>query len=125
LHSDDSIGSIEAGKKADMILIDLRKPHLTPIGKRVVSHLVWSAYASDVDSVIIDGKLVMEHRHLKTLDESDIVDKANKLSEGILKRLELKKNQSGLGSSEVDGRGHIQDRRIDHRQRRCRPTGCN
>ena len=87
LALDDSIGSIEAGKKADMILIDLRKPHLTPVGKRLVSHLVWSAYASDVDSVIIDGKLVMEHRHLKTLDESDIVDKANKLSEGILKRL--------------------------------------
>ncbi|MEM3452577.1 MAG: amidohydrolase family protein, partial [Candidatus Hadarchaeum sp.] len=53
------LGSLEVGKKADLIIVDLRKPHLSPMHD-IVSHLVYSASGSDVDTVIVDGKILME-----------------------------------------------------------------
>lgn len=61
------IGSLEPGKKADLIVIDCRKPHLTPL-YHPASHLVYAARGSDVDTVIINGRLVMENREIRTLD---------------------------------------------------------
>jgi 5-methylthioadenosine/S-adenosylhomocysteine deaminase len=63
----DSIGSLEPGKKADLIVINTNKPHLTPM-YHPESHLVYAARGSDVDSVIINGKIVMEDRKLKFMD---------------------------------------------------------
>jgi 5-methylthioadenosine/S-adenosylhomocysteine deaminase len=69
----DSIGSIEPGKKADLIIINTNKPHLTPM-YHPESHLVYAARGSDVDSVIINGKIVMEDRQLKFLDIENIME---------------------------------------------------
>ena len=60
-------GSIEAGKKADIIVIDTRKPHLTPM-YHPESHLVYAAKGSDVDTTIINGQVVMENGRLLTID---------------------------------------------------------
>jgi 5-methylthioadenosine/S-adenosylhomocysteine deaminase len=60
-------GSLEPGKRADLILIDCRKPHLTPL-YNPASHLVYAARGGDVDTVIINGRLVMEKRELRSLD---------------------------------------------------------
>lgn len=79
------IGSIEIGKKADLILIDLKKPHLVP-AFNPVSHLVYTAEGNDVDTVIIDGKTVMENRHVKTLDEERILHEANLRGAKLLQR---------------------------------------
>ncbi|KPJ69053.1 hypothetical protein AMJ44_04780 [candidate division WOR-1 bacterium DG_54_3] len=76
------IGSLEVGKTADMILLDLRKPHLTPL-YNIYSHLVYSAGGSEVNTVIINGKMVMENRHILTVDEDETIDQANRLGERI------------------------------------------
>jgi 5-methylthioadenosine/S-adenosylhomocysteine deaminase len=69
------IGSLEVGKKADIIILDLNRPHLQPV-YNIVSQLVYSAVGADVRDVIIDGKLVMHDRQLLTLDEETILQKA-------------------------------------------------
>ncbi|NTU42050.1 MAG: amidohydrolase, partial [Nitrospirales bacterium] len=71
----DRIGSLEAGKEADIITIDLRKPHLVPLYD-VYSHIVYSAMASDVDSVMVKGRLLMDKRELVSADQETIMAKA-------------------------------------------------
>jgi cytosine/adenosine deaminase-related metal-dependent hydrolase len=81
----NEIGSIETGKKADLILVRLRKPHLTPTFSPI-SNLVYAADGSDVDMVIIDGKIVMENRLVTTLDESRILEQASERARKLLDR---------------------------------------
>ncbi|PIU32919.1 MAG: S-adenosylhomocysteine deaminase, partial [Syntrophobacteraceae bacterium CG07_land_8_20_14_0_80_61_8] len=64
-------GSIEAGKKADLVALDLRQPHLTPLYDPV-SHLVYCARASDVTQVWIDGRRVVQDRRVLTLDGDEV-----------------------------------------------------
>lgn len=77
LHMQDKIGSIEVGKKADLILVDFRKPHLTP-AHNIVSNLVYSADGSDVDTVIVNGKILMQNRKIITLNEAEVLENAEK-----------------------------------------------
>jgi 5-methylthioadenosine/S-adenosylhomocysteine deaminase len=71
----DITGSLELGKKADIIIVDTRKPHLTPM-YNPYSHLVYSAGGADVSHSIINGRLVMEDRRLLTLDMENITSSA-------------------------------------------------
>ena len=66
-----------------MIILDTAKPHLCPINNHF-SAVVYSAQASDVDTVIIDGEILMEDRKLKTLDEELIRGKVNEIRDRIL-----------------------------------------
>lgn len=81
---DKEIGSIEVGKKADIIMLDFRKPHLTPF-HNCPSHIVYSAFGSDIDTVIIDGNVVMKNGQIKTLDETKIIKMAQEAFEELLK----------------------------------------
>jgi 5-methylthioadenosine/S-adenosylhomocysteine deaminase len=72
----DITGSLEPGKKADIIIVDTRKPHLTPM-YNPYSHLVYAAGGADVRHTIINGRLVMEDRRLLTLNLKDILFRAN------------------------------------------------
>ncbi|MBW1616224.1 MAG: amidohydrolase [Deltaproteobacteria bacterium] len=78
----DKIGSIETGKKADIIIVDINKPHLTPM-YAPCSHLVYSVTGGDVTTSVINGKLIMENRKLLTLDiekiMADVRDIAKKI----------------------------------------------
>ena len=76
------IGSLETGKKADLIVIDTNKPHLTPM-YNPVSHLVYAATGSDVTTSIINGMVVMEDRKLTSLDLKNVMDEVNKIAEEI------------------------------------------
>jgi 5-methylthioadenosine/S-adenosylhomocysteine deaminase len=67
LGLDKLIGSIEAGKKADIILVDMNQPHLTPL-YNCYSQLVYAARGADVKTSIINGKVVMKDRQLQTID---------------------------------------------------------
>lgn len=67
----DRIGSLEIGKQADLILVDLNSLHLQPL-YNLYAHLVYSADGSDVSEVIVNGKLLMENRKLLTLEEEQI-----------------------------------------------------
>jgi 5-methylthioadenosine/S-adenosylhomocysteine deaminase len=86
LGMEKEIGSLEAGKKADVIVLELNRPHLQPV-YNLVSHLVYSATGADVRDVIIGGKPVMENRKLLTLDEGQILDKMKGIKENILQRI--------------------------------------
>ena len=85
LGLEKTVGSLEVGKKADIILIDFRKPHLTPIHDPY-ANIVYSARGSDVDTVIVDGKLLMEGRKVKTLDEQEVMQKAQRTASNLLTR---------------------------------------
>ncbi|MEW6116198.1 MAG: amidohydrolase [Nitrospirota bacterium] len=77
-----SIGSIAKGKKADLITINLRKPHLLPLYD-VYSHIVYAARASDVESVLVDGRLIINGGSFVDACEQDILHKAMEWGERI------------------------------------------
>ena len=79
------VGSIEVGKRADIVLIDLKKPHLVPYGD-VVSNIVYSAMGSDVDTVLVDGRVLLRGGKVLTLDERRIVDEAEKHQKELVSR---------------------------------------
>ncbi len=72
LGMEKEIGSIEVGKKADVILINLKRANLTPL-TNPISHIVYASNGSDVDTVIVDGKVLMENRELRTLDLEEVL----------------------------------------------------
>jgi len=75
LGLENDIGSLEVGKRADLIVVDFNQPHLLPTG-RFVPKLVYSARGSDVLHVIVDGRVVMENRQLQTMDEGAVMARA-------------------------------------------------
>jgi len=85
LNLNSMIGSLEVGKRADIILIDADKPHLTPLHD-VYAALVYSARGSDVSTVIIDGKIVMEDRRIVNVNEDEVIEKAERVSYDLLTR---------------------------------------
>ncbi|MBF0467999.1 MAG: amidohydrolase [Desulfamplus sp.] len=72
-------GSLEIGKKADIIILDTHKPHLVPM-YNPVSHLVYSATGADVRDVLIDGEIVVKDRKILTLDLDSILVKATEIA---------------------------------------------
>ncbi len=85
LGLEDITGSIEAGKKADIILVDMRKPHLTPV-HNVYASLVYSARGCDVDTTIVNGEILMENREVKRLREDEVIEKAEKTALNLILR---------------------------------------
>ena len=85
LGAEKTIGSLEVGKKADCIVIDLDQPHLTPL-YNPVSHLVYAVRGGDIIHSVINGRVVMENRQLLTLDENAIIRKIQKMAVGIGKQ---------------------------------------
>lgn len=79
LGMERTTGSLEIGKKADIIIIGLNKPHLTPLYSEY-SHLVYAASGADVDTVIINGKVVMENRRLLTINEEEVMHKVREIA---------------------------------------------
>ncbi|MGJ9382007.1 amidohydrolase [Salipaludibacillus sp. CF4.18] len=80
-----NVGKIEAGFKADFILIDAEQPHLTPANESTMqSHLVYSAKGSDVTDVFIDGIAQYSHRTLLKFDEEKILYQANHLAKNFV-----------------------------------------
>lgn len=88
LGLESKIGTIEIGKKADIISINLAKPHLTPIYD-ICSHIVYSAMASDVEMVMVNGRLIMDKGKLITYDESEILNKSKDWNKKIIEQLNL------------------------------------
>lgn len=83
LGLDSEIGTIECGKKADIILIDINKPHLFPEND-LITNIVYSANGADVNTTIIDGKIVMENRKIIDIDENEIYYKTKEIVRRLL-----------------------------------------
>ena len=86
LSWENEIGSIEVGKKADLSIISLRKPHLCPIYNEA-SHLVYAINSSDVETAIINGRIVMENRKLTMLNIEKVMDAVEKAKNNLLSKL--------------------------------------
>lgn len=83
----ERIGSIETGKRADIVLIDLDRPELTPMYD-VYSHLVYAIKAGHVDTVLIEGRVVVEAGRVRTVDVDQAMARARRLQTLIRDRLE-------------------------------------
>jgi 5-methylthioadenosine/S-adenosylhomocysteine deaminase len=82
LHMEEKIGSLEAGKYADLIVIDMNRPHLTPI-YNIYSHLIYATKASDVNDVMVNGKWIMKNKQLLTIDENKAIQDAKSIQAKI------------------------------------------
>lgn len=81
----DQTGSLEVGKKADFIVIDLNQPHLTPT-VNPLSAIVCNMTGKDVTNVVIDGKIVVQEGQVTTMDEARILAEANERAEQLYQR---------------------------------------
>jgi cytosine/adenosine deaminase-related metal-dependent hydrolase len=88
LGMENEIGSLEVGKKADIILIDMYKPHLVPMNMAPyrVAHY---ANGADVDTVFVNGKMLMENRQVKTVVENEVLDRAQNAAQTSIERTGL------------------------------------
>lgn len=81
----DLIGSLEPGKKADLILVDLNSPLAMPV-HRVLSAIVYNLSARDVDTMIVDGKILMRDKEILVLDENALLERARRTCADLFKR---------------------------------------
>jgi 5-methylthioadenosine/S-adenosylhomocysteine deaminase len=87
LGLDDEIGSLEAGKKADIVLVDVRKPHLAPLFDPVAS-FIHAGLSSDVDMVFVDGRLVVRDGVVLTADTQEVIRNAQRQAGEFWQRFE-------------------------------------
>jgi 5-methylthioadenosine/S-adenosylhomocysteine deaminase len=84
------IGSLEVGKRADIVIININNPHLTPmLGqplRNVVPNLVYQSLGSEVETVIVDGRVIMDKRQMMTMDDVKILADAQNAAEEIAER---------------------------------------
>lgn len=84
------IGSLKKGKKADLLIINLQDPSLSPVYtdpiRNIVPNLVYSAKGSEVETVLIDGQIIMENRKLLTIDEKEAIRQAQEAAVQISMR---------------------------------------
>lgn len=84
LGIDDKVGSIKVGKNADITIIDLNKTHLRPT-HNIVSLIVYAMQSSDVDTVLVDGNILMENRKLLTINENEVLRNIDKCINRLMK----------------------------------------
>ena len=85
LGLENEIGSLEVGKRADLILLDASKPHYFP-HHNPVSSIAYSAQAADVSTVLVNGKVLMENYELKTIDVEETVREAERMAFDLVSR---------------------------------------
>lgn len=85
LGMEKEIGSIEKGKKADIITVNMMKPHLMPIIDPV-ANLVWYAKGTDVETVMVDGRILKDRDGVKTVDEREVLSEGQKVAEKLLNK---------------------------------------
>ncbi|NLB89082.1 MAG: amidohydrolase [Syntrophomonadaceae bacterium] len=78
----DKLGQIKAGMKADLVIVSLKEANMTP-RYDIMANLVYAAKSSDVETVIIDGQVVMENRVIKTFDENEVLNKAREIGKKL------------------------------------------
>ena len=97
LGMDGDIGSLETGKKADVILVDLRKAWLQPLRtENLIANLVYNANGGDVSHVFVDGELLVSDGRLVRFDESELFDEAQKVAEDVWSRSKFLFEREGM-----------------------------
>lgn len=88
LQKEDSLGTIEIGKKADLILLNIDQPHIQPT-HNLVNTLVESVNSNDVEDMIVNGEILMKNKEVLTLDEEKIIYESKRASESLAVRANL------------------------------------
>ena len=88
MKKDDVLGSIEIGKKADIITVDCNNFRIAP-NIKPVSAIVYSAQGTDVDNVVIDGKFIVKDREILTMNEQEVIDNAKKTIVEVLEKTKI------------------------------------
>ena len=87
---ENGYGSLEVGKQADFIAIDLNSPSMLPVYtypmRNIIPNLVYSARGQEVTLSVVNGKVIMKDRKILTIDETDSIERIKKYPEGIGKR---------------------------------------
>jgi 5-methylthioadenosine/S-adenosylhomocysteine deaminase len=91
LGLDDKIGSIEKGKKADIIIVNLKNLETVPI-HNILDSLIYSTDGHNVETVIIDGRITMRNRKVTTIDEHNLISKSHLRANGIAEKSGIDKN---------------------------------
>ena len=81
-----SLGSLEVGRKADLLVLDTFKPHLSPSG-RILSAWIHNGQPSDIESVMVDGNFIMRDHRVLTLDEEALMEEAYRIGERVWGRI--------------------------------------
>ena len=76
LPTRDTFASLQEGKLADIVLVDTLVPHMTPV-RNALSNIIYSSLGSDVDTVICNGKILLQNKELKTINEQEIIQEVN------------------------------------------------
>ena len=107
---EDQIGSLRAGKLADLIVIDLSYPHLNPIYtvpvRNLIPNLVYSARGHEVETVMINGRIVVEDHKLLTDDEKAVIARANDSAARISRELASKDWSADLPLAKLTTEGY-------------------
>jgi cytosine/adenosine deaminase-related metal-dependent hydrolase len=82
VRQEQTLGSLEVGKKADLLVVDTQRAHLVPAG-RIVSAWIHNGQPSDVESSMVDGQFIMRNRKILTVDEDRIIAEADKVGRRI------------------------------------------
>ncbi len=82
----DDIGSLEVGKKADLLVLDMMKPHLIPSG-RILSAWIHNGQPSDIESVMVDGRFVIRDNELLTLNEEELLEESYRIGKRVWSRI--------------------------------------
>lgn len=109
---DDELGSIEIGKKADLITVNMKQAHLTPETMHV-HRLVHQAVGGDVNHVIVDGKVLMDERKVTTVDENRIIEEANAEALETIERAGLEKYMTPSKYFWGHTRAYVDEKRFD------------
>jgi len=108
---ENEIGSLRPGKKADIIIVNMSEPGLCPVITRpvrnIVPNLVYSARGHEVETVIIDGNIVMENRKVLTVNEKEVMYRAQKAAEGLALRAGEDFVNSGTKTVEMMEKGYL------------------
>jgi 5-methylthioadenosine/S-adenosylhomocysteine deaminase len=109
---DVELGSIEIGKKADLITVNMKQAHLTPETMHI-HRLVYQAVGSDVNHVIVDGKVLMSERKVRTVDENRIIEEANSEALETIERAGLIKYMAPTKYFWGSTRAYVDEKRFD------------
>ena len=99
LNLHDRIGSLEVGKKADIVLVETRRAGMTPL-YRPYSHLVYVTRGSDVRTVLVNGRIVVRDGEITTLDEEMVMEKARGFADQVREVVARVKTQDEEGRNE-------------------------
>ncbi len=99
LMIDNLVGSLEQGKRADIIVVSGWKPHMKPLNNPV-SHLVYSSMGSDVEHVIVDGRLIMFNRKILTFNEEEVLREAEEKAYSLYERTNICREPDTIWSVE-------------------------